>query len=227
MSITPAGYIFFTVLAAAITLSVFVNKRLSRDSGQPNGCFGNAYVGVLVVAVTTLFVTSLIMLSSQIYKVATYPKYDASIVDVNSEWVEREYEDDEGFRRTEKVEMHTAVLEFYNQNGQLIRLDNNVRSGAKPIVGEQIRIAYRDGNLTEVSLRTLLMYIGLATMMLLLGTISCCMLLYALNKDTERVQAFGWGFVFNFVLPVGMLFMLCGMVYGLWDHYANNGDIPI
>lgn len=227
MSITPAGYIFFTVLALAITLSVLVTKRLSRETGKPNGCMAGAYIGTIVVAVTTLFVGSVFMFSAQIYKVATYPKYEATIVDVNSEWVERDYQDDDGFTRSETIEMHTAVLEFYDHNNQLIRLNNNIRSGGKPTIGEQITIAYRDGVLSEVSLRSLLMYIGLATMMILLGTISACMLLYAFNKNTERVQVFGWSFVFYFVIPAGLIFMLGGMLYALWDHYTNNGDMPI
>ena len=227
MSITPFGYIFFLILFLTIALSVRVNKRMSKERGSPNGCFGSVFVGLVVVLVTSLFIGSVVAVVLHTYSLATYPKYKSTIVDVHSEWVERDYTDDDGFTRTESVEMHTAVLEFYDGDNKLIRRNNNIRSGSKPKIGEEIIIAYRDGKLKEFSLRSILLVSGVAVMMVLLGSISVGIVLYAFNKNTERVHKFGWGVVFYFVIPSSMILMMCVMLYALWGHHVNSDNMSI
>ena len=200
---------------------------MSEKNGAPNGCVASAYIGLIVFSVVTLFIGSVVMFVSQTYSLVVYPNYESTIVDVGSEWVEKDYEDDNGFTRSEMVEMHTAVLEFYDGSGELIRLNNNIRSGAKPVINEKLTIAYRDGKLHEFSLRSILILVGLTTIMIILGSISACFLLFAFNKKTDSAQAFAWGFVFYFVVPAGMLLMMCAMSWAVWDHHANNGDMPI
>ncbi len=227
MDITPAGYLVFAILILAITLSVFVNKRINRESDSPKGCVGGAYIGLIVISITSLFITSLWIFSTQAYSLVVYPKYESTIVDVNSEWVEQDYTDSDGFTRSETVEMHTAVLEFYDDDNKLLRLNNSISSGDKPRIGDKVTIAYHDGKLVEFSLRSFLILVALAVMMILLGSISTCFVLYALNKDITRVREFAWSFVFNVVIPASMFFMMCAMLYALWDHHTNNGDMPV
>jgi len=227
MTITPFGYVFFFILLLLITLSVFVNKRMNEESDTPNGCFGFGFLSLLVVSVTSLFIMCAAIFILQFYSVVAYPKYESTIVDVHSEWVEKEYTNDDGYSYTETVEMHTAVLEFHDGDGKLLRLENNISSEDKPNIGDKLTVSYRNENLYEFSIRSNLMLLGVTVMMILLGSISTGIVLYAFNKSTERVQAFGWGFVFYFVVPAGMLLLLCFMLYALWEQYANGGDMPI
>ena len=77
---------------------------------------------------------------SKIYSYGFYPKYESTVVDVESELLEKQYFDEQGIEHTKWSEMHSAVLAFTHQ-GKLVRVKSNIVSETKPKLGDKIFVS--------------------------------------------------------------------------------------
>lgn len=226
-STTPFGYGVYAVIFACLTLAFFVNRRVSKEVEGGSGCLGALYTGLIVFAISSLFAGSLFMFATMSNAFIFHPKYEALIVDVSSEWVEQDYTDSDGDRQSETVKMYTAILEFTDESGVYIKSPNSVSSGREPVIGRTIWVAYKNGELTEFSIRTGLGLIAVAGVVILFGFLVTGMMFFAAYKNTDRIKTYGLGFLFYIVIPAAMFAFMMGLFYGLYDHYANSRDMPI
>lgn len=65
-----------------------------------------------------------------------------------SEWVDTERTDSNGRKYKTKTLMHTAQVQFKDNQNRTLTLDNSVRSGDVPAVGEHITVVYESGDHT-------------------------------------------------------------------------------
>jgi len=225
MTITPAGYVFFGTILFGILLMVGVNRRW-KEKGEALGCLGNAYFGIIVVSITMLFVGGMALGVQSVHQMVSFPKYEATIVSFESEWEEFDREDTDGTRYTEDVLMHTPMLEFTDDNGQLITVPGDIRSGAEPVIGKRITIAYEDGKVNMVTPAAFGLLTGLAVIVMILGYIFVSIICYVLGIKPKWLDVFGT-VVFSVVIFGGMLFMFGAMVYGVFKYFQPGSDMPL
>ena len=186
---------------------------------------GSIYVALVVVSVTSLFAGSVTMFTSQVYLIVASPKYQSTVVDVKSEWVQQAHEDSDGDTYYETVQMHTAVLEFYDGDGNLRRLRNDISSRNKPSLGKKVTVTYNDGEVRELSWRSFFVLIGIATFMILFGLGSAFIVFFAFNISNERLKVFGVAFLIYYLVPAGMCFMAGAMLYAILSHHVYGGNM--
>ncbi len=226
MSITPFGYVFFGSIAVGIGLTYLVTRRLRMEKGT--GGIGSAlYIGAVLVCLSLLFFPFVSILATSIHSMVTFPKYDAEIISFESYWDEQTYTDSDGDSYTRDVLMHRPTLRFRDDADKMITIESNTSSGSRPVIGSFVKVAYSNGTLQVISIASILLYFGLAVMLSILGYL----LLYALfygaglpRAALNRAGAFG---LFHLLIPGGMLFMLLGMVYGIYDFFLGRGDMPV
>ena len=217
--------ILYIVLVLGLIVSLFVNRKMSKESDRPQGIMGWLYVALVVVSVITLFAGSVAIFTSQVYLIVASPKYQSTVVGVKSEWVQQAHEDSDGDTYYETVQMHTAVLEFYDGDGNLHRLRNDISSRNKPSLGKKVTVTYNDGEMREFSWRSFLVLIGLATFMILLGLGSAFIVFFAFNISNERLKVFGAAFLIYYLIPASMCFMAGAMLYAILSHHVYGGNM--
>lgn len=216
MNITPIGYLFFASLLFGIVLTIAVNRRLAKN-GKPQTLLPKLYWGTIIVVISNLFIMFSFFGGNEIYKMVSLPKYEATVIDFNSQWEKR----DDG-----RVLMHTPKLQFRDSRGEVITQDGNVRSSAEPVIGDTVRVAYADGTLYVISGASIGLLIALAVMLLILGYILAALTNFALGRKWKWVDNLGVT-VFAIVIYGGMLFMLGAMIYGVFKYFQPGSDMPL
>ena len=78
-----------------------------------------------------------------------------------------------------------------------------------------------------ISLASIGLYVGLAVMLMILGYILANVVLFALGRKSKRLDAFGSFLLVYIVIGGAMLFMLAGMVYGVYSYFQPGSDMPL
>lgn len=231
LSTEPVALSFYAAIVATIFLSYTVIRRMNRDNKRKEknlGCFSGGYVTLVIGSLCLLFFPFVTILVQSTYAYIDYPRYESTVVDVESGWEEQSYTDSDGRSRTRDVLMHTAIIEFTDKYGQKVRTSNSIRSGSKPNIGDTITVSYKDGKLQEFSFRAIALFIGLGFMLLIMGY---CLLLiynYAFKRSNVSLIDTGVWFGLHIIVPGGMLLMFSGMLYALIEYFlGNKDDMPL
>ncbi|MDO3664292.1 xanthine permease [Acinetobacter higginsii] len=233
MQLTYAGQVFLVVVAIlcvwSFVLTKFWLKRLAknRDSSK----FEFAYLFVVVFSISSLFFPFTYWVSQAVYGLATKPSYDATIVSYTSEWVDTERTDSNGRKYKTQTLMHTAQVQFKDNQNRTLVLDNSVRSGDVPVVGDHIQVVYETGDHSaqEKSWRTGLLFAATLFMLFIMGYILVMIIAYALNRNMEPYKAFANVLIFRITLPLGTMAMFGMLSYSVFAYFflGNPQNIPI
>ncbi|EBA11340.1 DUF3592 domain-containing protein [Roseobacter sp. CCS2] len=222
MTVTPMGYLFFASILFGVLLMAGVSRRWSKN-GKPIGIGTNLFFGFVLVTMSTLFFMFVAIGAQSIHRMVVSPKYEATIVGVSSAWEETRGSD--GF--TERTLMHTPMLRFTDSAGRAITQKGDIRSGAEPVIGTKVTVAYQDGRpLQVISLASIGLYLGLVVMLTILGYILTQVLFFTLGRKSKRLDQFGAFLLMDVCLGGGMLFMLAAMIYGVYSYFLPGSDMP-
>ncbi len=227
MTLTPFGYLFVASIAFGILLMIGVSRRWSRQ-GRPVGIGSNLFFGLVLVIMSNLFFGLGFTGAQAIYNMISFPKYEATIVGFSSSWEEFSRTGSDGSSYTENVLMHTPTLRFRDDAGRTITQQGNVRSGAEPVIGDKVTVAYRSGEpLQVISLASIGLYIGLVVMLLILGFILTKVLFFTLGRKSKGLDKFGGVLLVYIIIGGSMLGMLAAMVYGVFSYFQPGSDMPL
>ena len=233
MQLTYAGQVFLVVVAIlcvwSFVLTKFWLKRLAknRDSSK----FEFAYLFVVVFSVSSLFFPFTYWVSQAIYSLATKPSYDAKIVSYSSELVDTERTDSNGRKYRTQTLMHTAQVQFKDQHNKTITIDNSIRSGNAPIIGDHLTVVYKDGdhNAQEKSWRSMLLFAAALFMLFILGFILLMIIAYGMNREMKPYKAFASFLIFRVTLTLGTMAMFAMLSYAVFAYFflGNPHDLPV
>ena len=233
MQLTYAGQVFLVVVAIlcvwSFVLTKFWLKRLAknRDSSK----FEFAYLFVVVFSVSSLFFPFTYWVSQAIYSLATKPSYDAKIVSYSSELVDTERTDSNGRKYRTQTLMHTAQVQFKDQHNKTITIDNSIRSGNAPIIGDHLTVVYKDGdhNAQEKSWRSMLLFAAALFMLFILGFILLMIIAYGMNREMKPYKAFASFLIFRVTLTLGTMAMFAMLSYAVFAYFflGNPRDLPV
>ena len=218
LNVTTYGWAVLAMMVLAVLMAV---KILKRTSGRA-GAVGISYVSIIVFVLLICATTLGNMLAGFIYNVTTLPKYEARVVEVNGRWDR----DSKGRRAM----IYTPIVSFRNANGAEVRLKTDMASGARPDIGEIIRVGYSTGMdvAEEISLSKYMLIGGAGVMLLLIGYFLFGGIYYAMGKNMSRYFVFGKNLVMGFIMPLGMLLLLGGMGYALFLYFSGQKpDMPM
>lgn len=223
MQLTYAGQVFLVVVAIlcvwSFVLTKFWLKRLAknRDSSK----FEFAYLFVVVFSISSLFFPFTYWVSQAVYSLATKPSYDATIVSFTSEWFDTERTDSNGRKYKTKTLMHTAQVQFKDNQNRTLVLDNSVRSGDVPVVGDHIQVVYEAGDQSaqEKSWRTGLLFAATLFMLFIMGYILVMIIAYALNRNMDPYKALANFLIFRITLPLGTMAMFGMLSYSVFAYF--------
>lgn len=233
MQLTSAGQVF---LASVVILSIwsfvltkFWLKRLAQNRDSNKLEF--AYLFAVVFSISALFFPFGYWVSQAVYGLITKPSYDATIVSYTSEWVDTERTDSSGEKYKTKTLMHTAQVQFKDDQNRMQTLNNSVRSGDVPIVGDHIRVAYQSGDQSaqEKSWRTILLFTAVLFMLFILGYVLLMIVAYSLNRNMEPYKAFANILIFRVTVPLGTTVMFSMLSYSVFAYFflGNPNNLPI
>ncbi|MDA8708556.1 hypothetical protein N9M10_04205, partial [Hellea sp.] len=195
-------------------------------NGKPQDLFTKFYFGLILVVISNLFFGFCLFGASNTYDMVSLPKYEATIISFDSHWTEIDQRDSDGNRYSRDVLMHTPMFQFMDNTGETIRQKGNISSGAEPVIGDTVRVAYKDGTLKVITVTAFGMLIGLAVMLLILGYILIVVTCFAMGRKPPWVERLGL-IVFIIVIGGGVLFMLGGMIYGIFQYFQPDSDMPL
>jgi hypothetical protein len=201
----------------------------SAGKDQSFGCLSTGILSLILGSMSFLFFPFLFLFLQTNYQYLTLEQYQATIVAIESKWEREDYTDSDNRRQTRNVLMHTSIVEFTDAQLNVVRIPSSIRSGEAPVIGDQLRVAYIAGMqmAAEVSFRAFALQFGLLIMLLILGF---CLLLIArwtLDKSNERLAGLGINILLNIGVPLAMIGMEAGFLYGLKRHFSGEKDLPM
>jgi hypothetical protein len=222
--------LFFTIWLVSQTLRKW-RREEKQKSGKDEGigCLSAGILTLILGSMTFLFFPFSVMFFETNYQYATLPQYQSTIVAVESKWEKQDYTDSDKRRQTRDVLMHTSIVEFANAEGATVRLPSSIRSGEEPIVGDKLRVAYAAGMQTaaEISFRAFALQFGLFVMLLILGFCLLLIVRWVLGKNNEKLASAGFSTVLNVGVPLAMIAMEAGFIYGLMRHFSGEKEFPM
>lgn len=233
MQLTYAGQVFLVVVAVlmiwSFVLTKFWVKPLAKN--RKSSKFEFAYLFAVVFSISALFFPFTYWVSQAVYGLATKPTYDATVVSYTSEWVDTERTDSNGRKYKTKTLMHTAQVQFKDNQNRTLTLDNSVRSVDMPVVGEHITVVYESGDHTaqEKSWRTILLFAAALFMLFILGYVLLMIIAYSLKRDMEPYKTFASMLIFKVTLPLGTMAMFSMLSYSIFAYFflGNPRDLPL
>ncbi|MEM9795293.1 MAG: hypothetical protein AAF919_02320 [Pseudomonadota bacterium] len=224
---TPLGYVFVASILLGVVLTWGVARRRSRMKGS-FGPAGTLLLGFMLTNVSTLFVMLAFFLADIVRDMIILPKYTAEIVDVESAWEEVRRTDSDGDSWTEDVLMHTPILRFEDETGRFVTLPGNVRSGAAPIIGDMVRVAYGGGSVKVISVASIGLLAGGGLIVAILGYILLHAVYYSVGRSQARLGEMGVKALFYGLFPLGMLGMFAGLLWGgVIEFLRVDSDVPV
>lgn len=231
---TAYGWSFAFSLAFTIWIVYQTLRKWRREekakSGKDEGigCLSAGILTLILGSMSFLFFPFLVMFVQTNIQYVTLPKYESSIVAIESKWEKQEYTDSDKRTRTRDVLMHTSIVEFSDENNARVRLPSSIRSGEEPVIGDKIRVAYQAGMsiVLEVSFRALALQFGLGVMLLILGFCLLMIVRWILGKSNDSLMDLGMRAMLNIGIPLAMIGMEAGFVYGLMRHFSGERMLP-
>ncbi|MHA3983891.1 xanthine permease [Acinetobacter venetianus] len=233
MQLTHAGQIFLIVFAILCVWSFALTrlwlKRLANNRQSSKLEF--TYLFAVVFSISALFFPFSYWVSQAVYDLATKPTYDAKIVSYNSEWVDTERTDSNGRKYRTQTLMHTAQVQFKDQHNKIITIDNSIRSGDAPIIGDHLTVVYKDGdhNAQEKSWRSILLFAAAVFMLFILGFVLLMIIAYGMNREMKPYKAFASFLIFRVTLTLGTMAMFAMLSYAVFAYFflGNPRDLPV
>ena len=225
MQLTSAGVVFLASSATFLAAAVWLGRRVSRRSSGKKG--GSALIVIVIFALLALFVPFTYWTGQALYALATKPSYSATVVGHTSEL--RDYEEKDSHGRTVRGQrlMHTAQVRFNGPDGETLELPNSVASTDVPREGSRLTVVYAPGDrsATELSPRSVGLWLGACVMLFILGYFLWATVWYALGRPMAGVAAFGTMFLFRIFLPGISLLMALTLGYVALKYFAlGNPD---
>ena len=229
MPLTPAGQTFLASSAAFLGAAYWVGRNVSRRSQPGKGT--SVLVVLIVFAMIALFVPFSWWTEQALHALATKPIYHATVVSFTSEYRDYDEKDSRGRTVRGKRLMHTAQVRFTGPDGQPLELPNSVASGDEPVEGAELRVVYAPGDrvATELSARSVGLWLGACVMLFMLGYALWATVWYGLGRPMAGVAAFGAAFAFRFLLPGITLLMTGALGYAALSYFVlgNPDDHPL
>ena len=233
MQLTYAGQVFLAVVAILSIWSFILTKlwlkRLTKNRESNKLEF--AYLFVVVFSISSLFFPFSYWVSQAVYALATKPSYDATVVNYTSEWVDTERTDSNGHTYKTKTLMYTAQVQFKDHQNRVQFLNNSVRSGDVPVIGDHITVVYEAGDhaAQEKSLRSILLFAATFFMLFILGYILLTIIAYGLNRNMKPYAAFASFLIFRITIPLGTMTIFAMLSYSVFAYFflGNPVNLPI
>ena len=223
---TPTGYVFVASILLGVGLTWGVIRRWSRTDGRV-GVASTLFLGLVLTCISTLFVMSAVFLADAVREMVVLPKYEAQIVDFESAWEEVRRTDSDGDSWTEDVLMHTPILRFADRTGQVVTVRGNVRSGAEPVIGDTVRVAYGGGSVQVISVASIGLLAGGGLIVSILGYILLHALYYTIGRSQARLGEIGVSALFYGLVPLGVMGMFAGLLWGgVIGFFREGSDVP-
>jgi hypothetical protein len=211
----PIENLFIGSVIFGLLLSFGVDRRLTINGKNPR-IFERFLAWTALIAISFMFAVFTMMWTQTAYKMIVFPKYEATVVSVESTWEEVSYTDDDGDRYTKDVLMHRAVLSFYNEVGQVITQRSNIKSRDEPVIGEKATVAYQTGEtIVVVSLSSIgLIFVG-ALLTLILGYALLRFIAFSFGVQSKPLVRFGTALVFFVIglLCLGLIYAILSVIY--------------
>lgn len=228
LRITPYGWALIAAILLSLALTRGVVRRMSPKENA--GCLSFGYTALIISILMIFVLTFSVSISQSIYGFFTKPKYQATVTSFSSHWEDRDEKDSNGRSRKTKVLMHTPTVQFTDQAGNVQLLETDIASGAAPVIGSTIKVVYAPGDTIahELSFASIALLFGASLMIFIMGLILFAAIQYARGVNMGGITAFGLGFLMRFLFPFGMLFLLGGMGYALFQYFTGHKpDMPL
>lgn len=232
MQLTEFGKSFIVLFMLLVIWSIWLSRKwIKRSSnGEKAGCLGSGYFFLIVFSISSLFFTFAYVVPQSLYHLWSKPSFDAVITGYHSEWVDETRTDSNGHSYTTQVLMHTPQVTFVDQNHQQITLDNSIRSGRVPVIGEHIQIVYAagDDHAQEKSLRSVLLQLCALFMVFILGFVLLCIFAYSLGRDMQPYRTVALFILMKIVIPLGTMAMFSMLCYSIFAYFylGNPNELP-
>ncbi|HCX80354.1 MAG: hypothetical protein A3E00_16355 [Curvibacter sp. RIFCSPHIGHO2_12_FULL_63_18] len=226
MQLTSAGVTFLASSATFLAAAIWLGRRVSQRS-QGGKKDGSALLVIIIFALIALFVPFTYWTGQALYDLATKPSYSATVVGHTSEL--RDYEEKDSNGRTVRGQrlMHTAQVRFVGPDGETLELSNSVASTEIPNEGARLTVVYAPGDrsATELSPRSVGLWLGACVMLFILGYFLWATIWYALGRPMAGVSSFGATFLLRVFLPGVSLLMALTLGYVALKYFAlGNPD---
>jgi hypothetical protein len=225
MQLTTAGQAVLASSAAFLAAALWLGKRVSQRLQPGKGT--STMVVIIVFALLALFVPFSYWAAQALYALATKPSYSATVVGHTSEYRDYDEKDANGRDVTRRVLMHTARVRFIGPAGEPLDLPSSIASAEVPVNGAQIKVVYAPGDrvASELSARSVGLWLGACVMLFILGYCLWATVWYALGHPMEGVRAFGSAFLLRFFVPGATLLMTLALGYPVYKYFAlGNPD---
>ncbi|MCT2562582.1 hypothetical protein [Chryseobacterium herbae] len=210
--------LFAPLIFTSFILLMNYGRKRSKQGSTSISLASFIYPGLVVFAVSSLFFGLVTFISYPVISFFSSPKYEAKVVEYDST---QSYGD----------ETKKAVVEFRDDNNQLIKKPLNYGSSHPVEIGKTITVGYEDGDqsVTNLSFGTQLLPISIISLFLfLLGLAMAWILLYSLGKDYSIIFRIGIGFVMYLVFPAAVLFFIGILSWVIWEYFqGRRNDMPI
>jgi len=123
---------------------------------EKKSCLSYGFLFLIIVSLSIFFFPLTGIVTEKIYKIATSPTYEATIVSFSS--YETECKTSEG--NTFSCTKYSTFVEFYLDNGTKIHTKTTSSSSEAPIIGEPLHISFNAKNNTadELTWMTLTLF---------------------------------------------------------------------
>ncbi len=219
MSLTPAGYIFFAVVALSLGLGIAAGRRMGKNDRM--GCVGFGFMMLLSLAVTGLFFGMTYAFydysSTKVDLLLHGKSYPAHVVDFEA----REHQDDEG----NWVTNYYPVVKFTTEEGEtLTRTLPDADMEHEHRVGETRTVYYHAGKdgVTAFGGMTFVALGGMLILLTALGLGFVALVLYAFGARMERFTPAMGNVVLKGLIPFMMICFDALLIYGLL--YGNTSQ---
>ncbi len=219
LMITNTGYLALAVLLISVFFTFKISKRL-KDSG----CLSIGFTFVLFLSTIAIFISTTYMSLSSSYIYWNGDKYSAKIISYKT--YEEKYKDSDNRSRTRT--MHIPLFEFKDKHGKQIKLESSTHSGEVPNVGENVSISYLEGgeNVLENTFGTYFLIVIAFVFAIIFGFLTTALISYSFgNAMTRFKDIFAMAFLAG--LPISMILLFFGLVYGVYNHIVNDVKMPI
>lgn len=173
------NYISFIFAALfTIVLSVYVIRRKIRKKAKKDekvGWIRGTYITFVIGILSFLFFPFFAKLIQPTLAYLNQPRYEAVVVDIESQMTKIRYSDLDGNNYTKEVLMHNAMLEFTDDEGNTVRRLNNISSANKPVMDQKVTVIYDNNKMQEFSFRAISKKFDIGLILSILGY---CLLLF-------------------------------------------------
>ncbi|WP_282164908.1 hypothetical protein [Cellulophaga baltica] len=176
-------YLIIPLIVGLVLGYLFLDKRPKTETSITFRIFTYLWINTVCLLIYFLFPELVKNSCAYLY----YPKYEAEIVEINSE---QKWSNTAGDRR--RVTMHTPIIKFKLDNtSKYIKRPLNIISEEKPKIGTRIKIAFKYNSIYEISYKGYIFLVANAYFVIFLSFPIIYLILVILDKKTIHFVKFG------------------------------------